>query len=96
MTDCSLEGGENMETATDHVVDEIIKICLDVKTGNQVQALWKVFNLMAEFIKIQANLITAMDGAVKLQQKELAALKEKVREMGESVKKLQNVPTTIH
>lgn len=70
-----------MATASDRVIDEMVKICRDVKEPTwpaQVKALWKVFNIMAGFIKGQANLIAVMDGKIKQQQIELDRLKKTV------------------
>lgn len=66
------------ETATDKVLDKIVEVCRDVKSGNQIQGLWKVFNLMTAFIKGQANLISAMDRELKGQRQELERLKADV------------------
>ncbi len=66
------------DTATDRTLDEIVKICRDVKSGNQIHALWKVFNIMTGFIKTQANLINEMDKRIKKQETELNRLKDTV------------------
>ena len=73
------------ETTNDRVIDEIVRICRDVRGGNQIQGLWKVFNIMVQFIKTQANLIKEIDGKVRLMEIEMNRLKEDVRKLkGES------------
>jgi hypothetical protein len=69
------------ETPNDRIVDEIVKVCRDLKDNTwqgQIKALWKVFNMMAGFIKGQANLIAGMDAKIKQQQTELDRLKSTV------------------
>lgn len=66
------------ETATDKVLDKMVEICRDMKAGNQIQGLWKVFNIMVAFIKGQANLIRAMDVEIKRQGQQLARLQKEI------------------
>jgi hypothetical protein len=72
------------ETTTDRIVEEIVKICRDVKDKTwqgQIKALWKVFNIMTAFIKGQANLIAAMDSKIKRQDQEIAAIRKELGNM---------------
>lgn len=66
------------ETTSDKIIDQMVEIARNMKTGNQVEGLWKCFNIMVSFIKGQANLIKAMDGKVKVLERDLNALRESV------------------
>lgn len=71
----------NEPTTSDKILDKMVEVCRDVKAGNQVQGLWKVFNIMVAFIKGQANLIQAMDVKLKQQERKLDRLQNDVDEL---------------
>jgi len=77
-------------TASDKILDKMVEVCRDVKSGNQIQGLWKVFNIMVEFIKGQANLIVAMDVKIKQQERKLERLQSDVDQLRKD--KVQRLP----
>lgn len=78
------------QTASDKILDKMVEVCRDVKSGNQIQGLWKVFNIMVEFIKGQANLIVAMDVKIKQQERKLERLQSDVEVLKGSVEYVKN------
>lgn len=82
-------------TTSDKILDKMVEVCRDVKAGNQVQGLWKVFNIMVAFIKGQANLIQAMDVKLKQQERKLERLGSDVNALRESVEYLRKTRQSI-
>lgn len=54
-----------VETTSDKIIDQMLKISKEMTSGNQVQGLWRCFNIMVSFIKGQANLVKEMDAKIK-------------------------------